>query len=75
MEHSFWIAICKYIKYTMQERYCRSRALRVTLKRESEIACTCAGGFVYFVINNSVVCFPFTGLVSFYLLHALILNI
>ena len=38
--------------FTLQERCCHSRALRVTLQRESEIACMCAGGFMYFVVNK-----------------------
>ena len=36
----------------LQERCWRSRALRVTLQRESEIACICPGDFVYFVVNK-----------------------
>ena len=38
--------------FTLQEGCCRSQALRVTLQRESEIACICAGGFVYFIVNK-----------------------
>ena len=37
---------------TLQERCCRSWVLHVTLQRESEIVCICAGGFVYFVVNK-----------------------
>ena len=43
----------KFKIFILQERCCRSRALRVTLQRESEIACICAGGFVYFVVNKT----------------------
>ena len=40
------------LKLTLQERCCHFRTLRVTLQRKSEIACICAGGVVYFVVNK-----------------------
>ena len=37
---------------TLQEWCCHYQALRVKLQRESEIACTCAGGVMYFAVNK-----------------------
>ena len=56
--------------FTLQEQCCCSRALRVTLQWETEIACTCAGYIVYFVVNKRPY-FLFLGPIRFYILHAL----
>ena len=45
------LSLVSYSYSTLQQMYCRSRALRVTLQRESEIAWTCDGCSVYFLVR------------------------
>ena len=62
-----------FLLFTLQEWCCRSRALCVTLQRESEIACICiCWRFCVFWSQQNLIFFRF-GPVRFYLLHVQIL--
>ena len=59
MYDTLLMSICFVTFRYLHERCCRSRVLHVMLQQESEIACICAGGFVYFVVNIMSYFFPF----------------